>query len=41
MQTLPVPEQDAIDQSLRDGGSWSHSYDKSAGCKWNSVYCKI
>ena len=32
---------DAIDSSLRDGGSYSHQWDKSAGCKWNPVYCKI
>ena len=33
--------QDAIDQSLSNGGSYSHQWDKSAGCQWNPVYCKI
>jgi len=27
--------------SLRAGGSWSHRWDRSAGCAWNSHLCKI
>jgi hypothetical protein len=33
--------QGEVRESLRAGGSFSHRFDRSAGCAWNSALCKI